>query len=180
MNYPFSEKWQFRFLLLARHIASWSKDPSSSVGAVIVNSRKQIVSLGYNGFPRGIEDDPSELSSRELKYKKIVHAEANAILNSPYLPLSETHLFVFPFPPCCLCAGLIIQAGISSVTFPDWEIPERWKENFELAKEMLSKAGLKLYTLSLPPTFQTIPRLEFKETPSPQKEIGSLDFGLEK
>lgn len=160
MNSPFTSKWQFRFLLLARHIASWSKDPSSSVGAVIVNSRKQIVSLGYNGFPRGIEDDPSELNLREIKYKKIVHAEANAILNSPFLPLTNTHLFVFPFSPCCACAGLIIQAGISSITFPNWEVPKRWKEDFDLALEMLKKAKVELFPFPLPPPFKVIPYLE--------------------
>ena len=73
--------WDKRFLELASVVGSWSKDPSTKVGAVIVNENKQIVSMGYNGFPRGVRDD-YRLENRETKYNLIVHAEANAIIHA--------------------------------------------------------------------------------------------------
>ena len=76
-------KWQRRFFDLARLIATWSKDPSSQVGAVIVDDKKRIVSVGFNGLPMGVEDTAERLNVRELKYELIVHAEANAILTAP-------------------------------------------------------------------------------------------------
>ena len=75
-----SEKWDKRFLALAEHIARWSKDPSTKIGAVIVDPNKRVVSLGYNCFPRGVEDSEERLENREVKYKIIVHCERNALL----------------------------------------------------------------------------------------------------
>src|SRR3989344_2191240 len=75
-----TEKWDRRFLALAEHVAQWSKDPSTKTGAVIVDPNNRVVSLGYNGFPRGVNDLPERLSNRELKYKIIVHCERNALL----------------------------------------------------------------------------------------------------
>ena len=69
-----TSKWDTRFLSLAEHISSWSKDPSTKVGAAIIGPYRDIISLGYNGFPRGVEDTPERLENRELKYKMIVHA----------------------------------------------------------------------------------------------------------
>ena len=68
-------KWQRRFFDLARLVATWSKDPSSQVGAVIVDDKKRIVSVGFNGLPMGVEDTDERLNVRELKYELIVHAE---------------------------------------------------------------------------------------------------------
>ena len=70
--------WDQRFLEMARLAATWSKDPSSKVGAVITDG-KRIVSLGFNGFPAGIDDDPSIYGHRERKYRRVLHAEQNAI-----------------------------------------------------------------------------------------------------
>ena len=74
-----STKWDDRFLVLAKLIGSWSKDPSTQVGAVIVDNKNRIVSVGYNGFPRGVEDSEKRLCNRQEKYDIIVHAEVNAI-----------------------------------------------------------------------------------------------------
>ena len=83
-------KWDRRFLDLAAFVAAWSRDPSKRVGAVIVDDKKRIVSLGFNGFPRGVADD-DRLHVRESKYEIIIHAEVNALLfggNAQYrLPL---------------------------------------------------------------------------------------------
>ena len=78
-------KWHKRFLEIAKEVSTWSKDPSSKIGAVIVDSNtKQIISQGYNGFPRGIVDNLEVLNNRELKYKYVIHAEINAIFNALY------------------------------------------------------------------------------------------------
>ena len=107
-----NKKWDLRFLDLAQHIAQWSKDPSTKVGAVIVRPDKTICSVGYNGFPRGIEDTEERLNNRDLKYPCMVHAEMNAILNSKesldgyILYISSPTYFA---PTCDRCAVHIIQ-----------------------------------------------------------------------
>ena len=75
-----SDKWDRRFVDLARYVASWSKDPSTKTGAVIVDDYNRIVSVGYNGFPRGIRDDEERLSNRDVKLSLMVHCEINAII----------------------------------------------------------------------------------------------------
>lgn len=136
-------KWQRRFFDLARLIATWSKDPSSQVGAVIVDDKKRIVSVGFNGLPMGVEDTAERLNTRELKYELIVHAEANAILTAPK-SVSGCTIYVYPYLPCSRCAGAIIQSGIKRVVVEDRPIPDRWLENFTLAKTILTEAGVEV------------------------------------
>ena len=76
------DKWDKRFLELAKHISLWSKDPSTKVGCVVVGEDREIRSTGFNGFPRGIEDDHGRLSDRAQKYPLICHAEENAIMHA--------------------------------------------------------------------------------------------------
>lgn len=135
------ERWDKRFLDLAKLVSSWSKDPSSKVGAVVVDDKNRIVSVGFNGFPMGVEDTEERLNKRELKYELIVHAEANAILCSPK-SVSGCRIYVYPYLPCSRCAGAIIQSGIKEVVVEDLLIPERWLENFNLAKTILGEAGV--------------------------------------
>jgi dCMP deaminase len=71
--------WDLRFLTLARLVASWSKDPSTQCGAVLVRPDKTIAGIGYNGFPRAMVDDPAVLGERLTKYPRILHAEWNAV-----------------------------------------------------------------------------------------------------
>ena len=80
-----TEKWDRRFMEMARLVASWSKDPSSKVGAVITRG-KFVVSVGFNGFPQGVVDSEERLTNRELKYPMILHAEINAITKGLDLP----------------------------------------------------------------------------------------------
>ena len=136
-------KWQRRFFDLARLIATWSKDPSSQVGAVIVDDKKRIVSVGFNGLPMGVEDTAERLNTRELKYELIVHAEANAILTAPK-SVSGCTIYVYPYLPCSRCAGAIIQSGIKRVVVEDRPIPDRWLENLTLAKTILTEAGVEV------------------------------------
>jgi len=120
-------KWHLRYLALAAgDIASWSKDPSTKVGAVIVNSDNKIIGTGYNGLPRGMDD--RKITDREFKIKHVVHAEMNAIFNSTCNVKGAT-LYI-SHPPCAQCAKLINAAGIKRVLWlHNEEFAERWDSN---------------------------------------------------
>lgn len=108
------EKWDRRFLKLATMVSTWSKDPSTKVGAVIVRGDRTVASLGYNGFPMFNEDRPDDYLNRDVKYSKIIHAEMNAILHARERLQGYT-LYLHPFICCDRCAVHVIQAGISRV-----------------------------------------------------------------
>lgn len=135
-------EWDLRFLALAEHVAAWSKDPSTKVGAVIVRPDRTIASVGYNGFPRGVRDDAERYADRRTKYPMTVHAELNAIVSAKE-PLKGYTIYVAPLSPCAGCAGAIIQAGISRVVAKCLQ-PERWRESFDHSSVMLSEAGLEV------------------------------------
>lgn len=134
-----SEVWDNRFLDLSETIAKWSKDPSTQVGAVIVDDNNRIVSTGYNGFPRNFDD--TKMESREYKLPRVIHAELNAILYAKN-DLRGTTLFVSH--PCCSgCASTLVAAGIRRVVWrdnPDFE--RRWNSN--IAREILVEANVEL------------------------------------
>ena len=136
-----NKDWDYRFLDMAKLISSWSKDPSTKVGAVIVDCDRRILSLGYNGFPVGISDN-KRLDNREIKYKMIVHAECNALLFSPETPAGCT-IYTYPFMPCPSCAGMIIQTGIIRVVSLV-SVNDRWKDDFDLSRKMFKEAGVTL------------------------------------
>jgi dCMP deaminase len=73
-------KWDERFCLLAEFVSGWSKDPKAQVGAVLFSKRGGDVTVGYNGFPMGVEDSAERLSNRDIKLQMVVHAEVNAIV----------------------------------------------------------------------------------------------------
>ena len=136
------KKWDKRFLELAKLVGSWSKDPSTQVGAVIVDDKRRIISVGYNGFPRGVEDSEKRLVDREQKYAIIVHAEMNALAFARG-SVEGCTLYTWPFQPCSRCAGFIIQSGIKRVVTIEHS-SERWNTNFNLSKELFSESGVKL------------------------------------
>jgi dCMP deaminase len=133
--------WDERFLQLAQHIAQWSKDPSTKVGAVIVRPNRTIASVGYNGFPRGVNDD-ERLNDRPYKYAMTVHAEANAILSANER-LDGCTLYVTPLSPCSSCASILIQSGIKRVVAYMPHQPEHWVDSFAIARTMLDEAGIR-------------------------------------
>ena len=139
--------WDDRFLALADHIASWSKDPSTKVGAVIVRPNRTIASVGYNGFPRGVNDDLERLNDRPTKYSMTVHAEANAILSADGR-IDGCTLYVTPLHPCSNCAALIIQSGISKVVAGMPTDPAHWADSFAKAKMMFDEAGVEVIVKS--------------------------------
>jgi dCMP deaminase len=137
-------KWDIRFLRLAREISTWSKDPSTKCGAVIVDNKKRVISVGYNGYPMGIADDAS-LFNREEKYPKIIHAETNCILFSN-IDITGFTIYVYPFMPCSRCAGLIVQSGLGRVVtlHESEELATRWALDMRLSSDMLMQAGITL------------------------------------
>ena len=139
-----SEKWDRRFLELASHISTWSKDPSTKVGCVVVGEDREIRSTGFNGFPRGIEDDTERLEDRAQKYPLICHAEENAIMHAARIGISlKGNTAYVTWPPCTRCTRSLIQAGISEVVYPTGiEIPERWEDDLGIAMGMMEEAGI--------------------------------------
>jgi len=139
-------KWVARFTNLAEEISTWSKDSSSRVGAVIVRPDRTIASIGFNGFPRGVEDSPERIANRDTKLLYTIHAEMNAILSAKE-PLNGYSLFVWPFQPCAHCAASIIQAGIRDVYCPfnaHLDSYERWKDSFQAALQMFDEAEVRV------------------------------------
>ncbi len=139
-----TNKWNKRYLDMAYLVASWSKDPSSKIGAVAVSPKGQVLSTGYNGFPRNIEDSYDRLHDRELKYKYIVHAEMNAIYNATYngVSLDGSTLYVSGLPCCNQCALGIIQVGIKRVVMEGDVTNDRWAESWALTKQLFEEAGV--------------------------------------
>ena len=133
--------WDARFLDMAALVATWSKDPSTQVGAVITRG-KFVVSLGFNGHPSGIDDSDARLHEREVKYRTIIHAEMNAILSARQ-PLEGCTLYVVPFMPCSNCGAVIVQSGIKRVVTLESN-NERWLESFEFTRGIFAEAGVEL------------------------------------
>lgn len=146
-----STKWSKRFLNLAHEVASWSKDESSKVGAVIVDEKGRPKSFGFNGFPMGVNDDVKERHERPEKYLWFEHAERNAI----YLAkqnLDDCILFVTHFT-CPDCARAVIQSGIKYV-FVDKanglnsDFWERNKHGYSVTRAMYKEANVGYYEIS--------------------------------
>lgn len=148
--------WDARFLSLAAHIATWSKDPSTKCGAVIVRPDRTIASLGYNGFPRGVEDTPHLLNNREEKYKRVVHAEVNALLFARE-PVKGYALYTWPFLPCCRCAAQIIQSGIERVVAPGGSGPLWDRHDVQLSRDMMEEADVFVQEMGISTDYLTIP-----------------------
>ena len=140
---PEEEKWHVRFLRLAQEVATWSKDPSTTVGCILVKNRR-VVSTGYNGFPKNISDSFDRLMDREQKYEITVHAEVNAITTAALHGVSTERCSAYiTFHPCSRCAAVLINAGIESVFVSGASvIPDRWLQNFIVAGNLLAEAGV--------------------------------------
>ena len=144
-------KWDLRFIGLAQHISTWSNDPSTKVGCVVVGEDREIRSTGFNGFPRGINDDEERLMDREKKYPLICHAEENAIMHAARIGVSlkDSTAYV-TWPPCSRCARSLIQAGIREIVYPETgKIPERWIEDFTISDSMLNEAGVAVRSIKI-------------------------------
>lgn len=136
--------WNDYYFSLCDANAAKSKDPSTKVGAVIVRPDRTIASMGWNGFPRGVED---AYEDREHKLLRTVHAELNAILNARE-SLHGYSIYVSPLFPCSNCAAAIIQCGITCVVARMGKPREEWAKSFQASREMFRQARIDFETYS--------------------------------
>jgi dCMP deaminase len=134
-----SAKWDQRFLDLAQLVGSWSRDPSTRVGCCITDPFNRVVSLGFNGFPKGVSD---EILDRDQKLRRTIHAEPNA-LHFAHRDVTGCTAYV-THPPCSNCAASLIQRGIGRVVYPapDEGFRERWQVSYAESLAMFSEAGV--------------------------------------
>lgn len=156
---PRFEQWDRRFLDMAKLVASWSKDPGTQVGAVITKKDRTVISVGYNGFPRGMDDSlllsehcecharfgfPQVGSPgpcickekrREEKLSRTIHAEMNALLTTKQ-DVANCTIYIYPFLCCDRCFVQLVQAGVTRFVSPTWDpvVYSRWKESFHRVK----------------------------------------------
>lgn len=144
MNKSDQQKWSKRFMEMANLIASWSKDPSTQVGCVITDDKHRIVSMGYNGFPRGVEDLEERYENRPVKQLFVAHAERNAIENAR-TSVEGCNLYT-PLEPCSECAKSIIQSGIKKVvTYKRDDIPHF---HWDVTRQMFKESGVIVYYIN--------------------------------
>lgn len=144
--------WDLRWLQMVNLISSWSKDRSTKVGSVIIDDRNTLVSMGWNGFPRGIDDTIEARHARPAKYEWTEHAERNAIYNAAATGANVRGCTMYlAWFPCADCARAIIQSGITKVICaePDWN---HHKFNFKVSREMLEEAGVTLHYFNMTST----------------------------
>lgn len=144
----FSDKWNYRFLELAELISTWSKDPSTKTGAVVVGPDKEIRATGYNGFVRGVIDGVPERLERPTKYDFFEHAERNAVFNACLTGTCLKGCTIFcTLTPCTDCARAIIQAGIKEVVTYEYKTDvndpkNTWRDKLRYSAEMFKEAGV--------------------------------------
>lgn len=143
---PLDARWERRFLEMCQLLASWSKDPSTKVGAVIVDRQRVVLGVGYNGFPRGVVDDPAHYDEKLVKYRLIVHAEANAVLNANS-SVRGSILITTKFP-CSECAKLLVQSGVTDVFAPH-PSAGHWADDAEFSRRMFAQTGVMVHEVVL-------------------------------
>ncbi len=137
-----ASKWDIRFLQLARHVSTWSRDPSTRAGAIITHPNKTVLSLGFNGFPQNMRDDAELYADRETKLSKIIHCEVNALI------LAEGSargccLYTWPLASCDRCCVQMLQAGIVRFVYPSIpeSLVERWGASLAKSMAYIAEAG---------------------------------------
>lgn len=155
-------RWDDYFIRLSLESARMSKDPSTKVGAVVVGPDREVRAMGFNGFPRGIADTAERLNDRDTKLSLVVHAELNAVLSAArvgvplkgctmYLAATDASGAIWGGPPCTRCTVEIIQAGIAEiVSLPFKNVPSRWKDSVEAARQLLAEAGIAYREIAAP------------------------------
>ena len=135
------KNWAHRFIELAQHVAQWSKDPSTKVGCVLVGQNKEVLSTGYNGLPRGVNDLPERME-RPAKYLWTSHAEENAVAQAARNGVRlEGALAYVTHTPCSRCARSLIQAGIKTIFVGNGKTSMPVEE-FEVAVIMFKEAKI--------------------------------------
>ena len=137
-------EWDYYFMKMVYLVALKSKDPSSKIGAVLVNTNR-VVSTGYNGFPIGVNDLPQRYDNRETKYKFICHAEANSVLAAARFGISTLNTTLYTQSvPCNECCKSIIQGGIKEIVCHSlWKkMKQKWIDSQEISDIMLKECGI--------------------------------------
>lgn len=142
-----SNKWDNRYMELAKAVSTWSKDPSKKIGAIAIGSKGQVLAQGFNGFPRGIDDTDERLNDRETKYKYVVHAEMNLIYNATFngISLDGSTVYIYGLPLCSECAKGLIQVGIKRIVMSRdslEDVDEKWQDSFDLTLQLLNESGI--------------------------------------
>lgn len=143
MHAELTPRWINHFMRMCMLVSEMSKDPSTKVGSVIVRPNRTVCSTGYNGFPRGCDDNPELYENRDVKLQRVVHAEMNVIGNTGELVDGYT-LFSWPLPPCDRCIPHIIQSGISKLVVPSIKQTDRWFTSAANSLLMAQEANLTL------------------------------------
>lgn len=133
--------WNERYFALAKHISTWSKDPRKQVGAVVTEDN-YVRGIGFNGFPRGIEDNAERLLDKDIKLKLMVHAEVNALRAARG---EGDTIIIYPCLPCIACLLQIIQAGIIKIVAGPSKPSTAWDPNF--VKAIINEARLQLIVM---------------------------------
>lgn len=147
--------WDAYFIKMSKLVATKSKDRSTQVGAVIVGTDNEVLSIGFNGFPRGVDDHVECRHERPAKYMFVCHAETNAIYNAARIgvKLKGSRMYMnFDPTPCCDCTKGVIQAGIVEIIGPNIPFPgkgDMWVESLRVADEMLLEAGVRRVTVEV-------------------------------
>ena len=141
--------WDNYFMGLAQLVATKSKDQSTQVGAVLVGKDHSVLSVGFNGLPRKLDDSVEDRHIRPLKLFYMSHAELNIITNCARngIRTENTTIYISSLPPCAECAKAIIQAGIIRVVCHSGDVPDRWKESCSIADQMLQEADVIVNTI---------------------------------
>ena len=137
------------FINIAEAVASMSKD-STKVGAIAIDDDWNILCVGYNGFPRGVDDLPERLAHKETKYAFTNHGEANVVAQAARngIRLKDSTVIITSLPPCTGCTKLLIQAGVKQIYFPELGVSTgaKWVAEWGVSKQMLIEAGVS-YTM---------------------------------
>ena len=139
--------WTDYFLNIAEQVKLKSKDESTQIGAVIVGEDNEILSTGYNSFPRGLNDDIKERQERPQKYFYIEQAERNAVFNAARvgIPINNSTIYLTSGLPCSDCARAIINSGIKKIYCKQvctTKNKEKWEESQRISLEMLKECGV--------------------------------------
>lgn len=135
-----------KFLGIAKAVAALSKDPSTKVGAIALNDDGIVLAVGYNGFPRGVDDNPVRYLNRVVKLKFVSHAEQNLVAQAAYAghSLKGSTVVLSGLYPCSACTKSMIQAGVKRIITPPSVPSSSWFEDAEISKVMLTEAGLEV------------------------------------
>lgn len=142
---PPLRKWDLRFLLLAKTASSFSKDPSTKVGAALSRSDNTLAGLGFNGLAPGVDD--ARIVDREFKLAAVIHAEENALLSARDSTLRDSALYVWGLAPCAHCVAVALRRGVRKIIAMQLVDRPEWAASCMRAEHQCLDAGVALTVL---------------------------------